>query len=50
MVTIIKKTIGGNSYFYLEHSFRKNGKVEKKELYLGKEIPKNIEKIKRELF
>ena len=48
MVTIIKKTIGGNSYFYLEHSFRKNGKVEKKELYLGKEIPKNIEKIKRE--
>ena len=48
MVTIIKKTIGGNSYFYLEHSFRKNGKVEKKELYLGKEIPKNVEKIKRE--
>lgn len=48
MVTIRKKTVEGNSYFYLEHSFRKNGKVEKKELYLGKEIPKGIEKIKKE--
>jgi Fic family protein len=47
MVTIRKKTVGGNSYFYLEHSFRRNGKVEKKELYLGKEIPKNVEEIKR---
>ncbi len=48
MVTIRKKTVDGNSYFYLEHSFRKDGKVEKKELYLGKEIPKDIEKIKKE--
>jgi Fic family protein len=48
MVTIRKKTVGGNSYFYLEHSFRKNGKVEKKELYLGKEIPQDVEKIKKE--
>ena len=48
MATIRKKAVGGNSYFYLEHSFRKNGKVEKRELYLGKEIPKNVEKIKRE--
>lgn len=48
MVTIRKKTIGKNNYFYLEHSFRKNGKVAKKELYLGKEIPKDVEKIKKE--
>jgi Fic family protein len=48
MVTIRKKTVEENSYFYLEHSFRKDGKVEKKELYLGKEIPKDIEKIKKE--
>lgn len=48
MTAIRKKTIGEKSYFYLEHSFRKNGKVGKKELYLGKEIPKNVEKIKRE--
>jgi|SRR3989344_4068332 len=36
-------------YFYLQHSFRKDGKVVTKERYLGKEIPKNIEKIKQEL-
>ena len=48
MVIIRKKTVEGNSYFYLEHSFRNKKKVEKKELYLGKEIPKDIEKIKRE--
>jgi len=48
MVSIRKKTVEGNSYFYLEHSFRKNGKVEKKELYLGKKIPKDIEKIKKD--
>jgi len=48
MVTIRKKTVEGNEYYYLEHSFRKDGKVEKKELYLGKEIPKDIEKIKKE--
>jgi len=48
MVTIRKKTVEGNEYYYLEHSFRKDGKVEKKELYLGKEVPKDIEKIKKE--
>lgn len=48
MVSIRKKTIEGKNYFYLEHSFRKDRKVEKKELYLGKEIPKDIEKIKKE--
>jgi len=48
MVSIHKKTVVGNEYYYLEHSFRKNGKIEKKELYLGKEIPKGIEKIKKD--
>jgi len=48
MVSIHKKNVEGNEYFYLEHSFRKNGKIEKKELYLGKEIPSDIEKIKKE--
>ena len=46
MVNIKKKIIEGNSYYYLEHSYRKNGKIEKKEAYLGKEIPKNIKNIK----
>lgn len=36
-------------YYYLKHSFRKNGKVMTREKYLGKEVPKNIEEIKQEL-
>jgi len=44
---IKKKQIGEQEYYYLEHSFRREGKVQKKEVYLGKEIPKNIEEIKK---
>jgi hypothetical protein len=40
----IKRRKGGAEYFYLQHSFRKHGKVITKELYLGKKIPKNLEK------
>ena len=32
-------------YFYLRHSFRKNGKTITKERYLGVEVPKNINDI-----
>jgi len=46
MVKINKKEIGNQHYYYLEHSFRKNGKVQKKEQYLGKQIPKNIDELK----
>lgn len=42
---IIKK---GN-YFYLRHSFRKEGKVVTREKYLGKVVPKDIEKLKQKL-
>jgi Fic family protein len=34
------------NYYYLKHSFRSKGKVITKEKYLGKKIPKDIEKIK----
>lgn len=44
---IIKRQKGKKSYYYLQHSFRKNGKVVTKEKYLGKKIPKNIEEIKK---
>ena len=44
---IKKKQVGNQIYYYLEHSFRKDGKVHKKEVYLGKEIPKGIEEIKK---
>jgi len=49
MVSISKKNIEGNTYYYLEHSYRENGKVNKKVKYLGKKIPKNIEQFKEEL-
>jgi len=47
MVSINKKVVGNQTYYYLEHSFRNKGKVQKKELYLGREIPKNIEEMKK---
>ncbi len=48
MVSVRKKTIGKQIYYYLEHSFREKGKVEKKEKYLGKTLPENIEELKRQ--
>lgn len=47
MATVRKKTINKRQYYYLEHSFKLDGKVKKKELYIGKEIPKDIEGIKK---
>ena len=47
MVNIREKKIGEQTYYYLEHSVREGNKVIKKEKYLGKEIPKDIDKIKR---
>jgi Fic family protein len=48
MVTIRKKTINKKQYYYLEHSYKIKGKVKKKEIYLGKSLPKNIEDIKKD--
>jgi Fic family protein len=45
----IKRRKGKTEYFYLQHSFRKDGKVVTKELYLGKKIPEDIEEIKAQL-
>ena len=47
MVNIREKKTGEQTYYYLEHSIREGSKIIKKEKYLGKEIPKDIEKIKR---
>ncbi len=49
MVSITKKQVGGNTYFYLGHTYRVRGKLKKIERYLGREIPKSIEEIKRKL-
>lgn len=48
MATIRKRKIGEQIYYYLEHSTKIGRVVEKKEKYLGKEVPKNIEKIKKQ--
>jgi len=47
MVTIRKKVVGKYAYYYLEHSFREGGKVEKREKYIGKTVPENIEYLKQ---
>ena len=49
MPFIRKKTIGKEQYYYLEHSYRERGKVNKKEKYLGKSLPKNIDELKQGL-
>lgn len=46
---IIKRKKGKKEYFYLQHSFRKGPQVITKEVYLGKEIPKNIGGFKQKL-
>ncbi|MGA2198933.1 MAG: hypothetical protein ABSG45_03245, partial [Nitrososphaerales archaeon] len=47
MASIIKRTINGIAYYYLEHTVRKNGSVTKKSRYLGRTIPKDFEEIQR---
>jgi len=44
---IKKKFLKGKIYYYLEHSMREGKRVQKKEKYLGSNIPSNIEKIKK---
>lgn len=46
---VIKRRKGNADYYYLQHSYRREGKVITKERYLGKEIPNNLEEIKKNL-
>ncbi len=48
MVSIKKKQIGKQTYYYLEHTVRHKGKIQKKGKYLGKKLPKNIDDMKKE--
>ncbi len=48
MVSIKKKEISNNTYYYLQHTYRKDGDVHYKEKYLGKTIPKDIDRIKQQ--
>lgn len=47
MVNVKKLVRGKQTYYYLEHSYRDKNKVRKKQIYLGKKIPKNIDEIKK---
>jgi len=48
MVSIKKKEISNNTYYYLQHTYRKDGTVCYEEKYLGKKIPKDIDTIKQQ--
>lgn len=48
MVIIKKNVVRKKTYYYLEHSIRKGKQVQKKTLYLGIKIPRNINKIKKD--
>ena len=48
-VRIIKRKKGKTEYLYLQHSFRKDGKVVTREIYLGRKIPDNIDEMKAKL-
>ena len=48
---IIKRKLGNKEFYYLKHSFRKDGKIITREKYLGKELPlgETLEKLKKDL-
>ena len=47
MAAVLKRTLRGRTYYYLEHTVRVAGKVRKKELYLGTRLPRDLEVRKR---
>lgn len=47
MVRIKKKVLGKQTYYYIEHTLREGSKILKKEKYIGKRLPKNIEEVKK---
>ncbi|MCG2825853.1 MAG: Fic family protein [Thermoplasmatales archaeon] len=47
MVRVKKKVLGKQTYYYIEHTLREGGKILKKEKYIGKRLPKNIEEVKK---
>ncbi len=44
---VLKRKKRNQEYYYLQHSFRKQGKVVTREKYLGKEVPSGVEDIKK---
>jgi Fic family protein len=48
MVTIVKRTVKGAAYYYLEHTLRVGSKFTRKSKYLGKTVPDDIDKLEKE--
>lgn len=48
MVRIAKKRLKGNTYYYLEHTIREKGNRTTKSRYLGTDLPKDIEDLKKQ--
>lgn len=46
---VIERNKKGRKYYYIQHSFRKGGKIITRERYLGKIIPENVEKIMQDM-
>lgn len=44
----MKRSVKGKQYFYLEHTIRKNGRRVQRSQYLGRTIPKDIDKVRKE--
>lgn len=49
MISLEKKTIEGNTFFYLTEQIRVANKFKKNQVYLGKNIPKNLQEKYNEL-
>jgi Fic family protein len=47
LVTIVRKTVKGRPYFYLEHTVRRGGKRTTRSRYLGREVPRDIDEVRR---
>ncbi len=47
MARINTKQVKNSKYYYLQHTYRNGKNIIKKELYLGKNIPENIDELKK---
>lgn len=46
MVSVKKKVVGKKTYYYLEHSYRKDGEVHKLSKYIGTKLPSTLDRDK----
>lgn len=49
MTTVSQSIRGGRTYYYLEHTYRWQGRASRTRLYLGEKIPRNIGQLKLDI-